>query len=105
MQSLLSAHGVALLYPAGLLKQAVTETQHAKVLIDGFPRVLDQLKDFEQSVGWQHNFHWVELCVLFVHVQPCDTVFYNVPHDAAKERLLKRGQSSPVYALQLPNVL
>jgi adenylate kinase family enzyme len=44
-----------LLCPAGLLKQAVIETQHTKVLIDGFPRVLDQLKEFEHLVGCQHN--------------------------------------------------
>jgi adenylate kinase family enzyme len=35
---------------AGLLKEALSDAQHTKVLIDGFPRVLDQLKEFEQEV-------------------------------------------------------
>jgi adenylate kinase family enzyme len=30
-----------------------------------------------------------------LQVRPCDTaLFYNVPEEAAKERLLKRGQTS-----------
>jgi hypothetical protein len=40
----------SLLHPAGLLKEAVNDAQHTKVLIDGFPRVLDQLKEFEREV-------------------------------------------------------
>lgn len=35
---------------AGLLKEALSDAQHTKVLIDGFPRVLDQLKEFEHEV-------------------------------------------------------
>lgn len=36
---------------AGLLKEALSSAEHSKVLIDGFPRVLDQLGEFEQQVG------------------------------------------------------
>jgi adenylate kinase family enzyme len=35
---------------AGLLKEALSDAKHTKVLIDGFPRVLDQLKEFEKQV-------------------------------------------------------
>jgi adenylate kinase family enzyme len=36
--------------PAGLLKGALSSGEHTKVLVDGFPRVLEQLHDFEQQV-------------------------------------------------------
>jgi adenylate kinase family enzyme len=34
----------------GLLKAALGDAKHTKVLIDGFPRVLDQLTEFESRV-------------------------------------------------------
>eukprot|EP00878_Enallax_costatus_P024111 GHUV01025704.1.p1 GENE.GHUV01025704.1~~GHUV01025704.1.p1 ORF type:complete len:118 (+),score=23.45 GHUV01025704.1:185-538(+) len=34
----------------GLLKDELSKHEHTKVLIDGFPRVLDQLEEFEQQV-------------------------------------------------------
>lgn len=47
----------ALAVPAGLLKGALSSGEHTKVLVDGFPRVLEQLHDFEQEVrqvqAWQ----------------------------------------------------
>jgi adenylate kinase family enzyme len=36
--------------PAGLLKDALSSGEHTKVLVDGFPRVLEQLHEFEQQV-------------------------------------------------------
>jgi adenylate kinase family enzyme len=33
-----------------MLKAALSEAQHTKVLIDGFPRVADQLAEFEAQV-------------------------------------------------------
>jgi hypothetical protein len=41
----------SLLVLPGLLKDALCEAQHTKVLIDGFPRVFDQLKEFEKQVS------------------------------------------------------
>jgi adenylate kinase family enzyme len=35
---------------AGLLKDALSSGEHTKVLVDGFPRVLEQLHEFEQQV-------------------------------------------------------
>lgn len=36
--------------PTGLLRDALSNGAHSKVLIDGFPRVLGQLHEFEQQV-------------------------------------------------------
>lgn len=63
----------------GLLKDALCEAQHTKVLIDGFPRVFDQLKEFEKQVsiwdmgvgGTSSNSSWVQC----LHV----TVTWNSP--------------------------
>ncbi|WIA08042.1 hypothetical protein OEZ85_007512 [Tetradesmus obliquus] len=61
----------------GLLKGALSSGEHTKVLVDGFPRVLEQLHDFEQEV------------------RPCNTaLFYNVAEDIARQRLLQRAESS-----------
>ncbi|KAF8072379.1 GK1 [Scenedesmus sp. PABB004] len=61
----------------GLLRAAIARCGQPRVLIDGFPRKLDQLREFEATVG------------------PCRlALFYSVSEAAARERLRGRGASS-----------
>ncbi|KAF6259163.1 adenylate kinase-domain-containing protein, partial [Scenedesmus sp. NREL 46B-D3] len=61
----------------GLLKEALSSGEHTKVLVDGFPRVLEQLHEFEQQV------------------RPCNTaLYYKLAEDVAVQRLLQRSESS-----------
>jgi len=60
-----------------LLVNAMTSSGSGMFLIDGFPRTLDQLEEFEAKV------------------KPCDGVLvFTVPSNVAVERLLARGESS-----------
>ncbi|KAK9811876.1 hypothetical protein WJX72_011611 [[Myrmecia] bisecta] len=60
-----------------LLKNAMLRSGKSEFLIDGFPRALDQAKDFERDV------------------KPCERVlFFECPLDTMKERLLERGKTS-----------
>lgn len=50
--ALRKSFNITLLLPfAGLLQEAINNEQRKKFLIDGFPRVLDQLGEFERQVG------------------------------------------------------
>jgi len=61
-----------------LLKAAMARADPSTVvLIDGFPRSLDNLEGFEQQVG---------MCSL--------TLFFDVSEDVMEARLLERGKSS-----------
>jgi len=60
-----------------LLKNAIRKAKQKTVLIDGFPRALDQADEFEK-----------EVC-------PCKLVlFFDCPKDVLVERLLDRGKTS-----------
>eukprot|EP00798_Chlamydomonas_sp_ICE-L_P009185 gene9185-16322_t len=58
-----------------LISKAIKTSGGTKFLVDGFPRTLDQLQDFE--------------------VQACDGVLvFTIPDDVAVSRLVARGESS-----------
>eukprot|EP00179_Madagascaria_erythrocladioides_P004523 CAMPEP_0198312022 /NCGR_PEP_ID=MMETSP1450-20131203/3565_1 /TAXON_ID=753684 ORGANISM="Madagascaria erythrocladiodes, Strain CCMP3234" /NCGR_SAMPLE_ID=MMETSP1450 /ASSEMBLY_ACC=CAM_ASM_001115 /LENGTH=389 /DNA_ID=CAMNT_0044014947 /DNA_START=41 /DNA_END=1210 /DNA_ORIENTATION=+ len=61
----------------GLLGKAISTTDAKAVLIDGFPRQLDQAGAFEKDVS---DFE----CVLF----------FDCPEEVMEQRLLKRGETS-----------
>eukprot|EP00798_Chlamydomonas_sp_ICE-L_P016500 gene16500-22726_t len=61
----------------GLISQAMATSGGHRFLVDGFPRTLDQLQEFESQI------------------QPCDGVLvFHVPEDVAVARLLERSASS-----------
>lgn len=61
----------------GLLKAAIESTSAPGVLIDGFPRQLDQAGAFEKDVS---DFEFV--------------LFFNCPEEEMEKRLLERGKTS-----------
>ncbi|EAY19041.1 Adenylate kinase family protein [Trichomonas vaginalis G3] len=61
----------------GLLKKEILEQGKDVYLIDGFPRAMDQLNSFEETIT------------------PCSAVIYlDVPDEILTERLLKRAETS-----------
>lgn len=63
--------------PAELLVNAMTESGMTRFLVDGFPRTVDQLREFEEKI------------------QPADFVLvFTVPEEVAVERLVARGADS-----------
>ncbi|PNW80088.1 hypothetical protein CHLRE_08g377350v5 [Chlamydomonas reinhardtii] len=61
----------------GILFNAMSDSGATRFLVDGFPRTLDQLRDFDSQI------------------KPCDGVLvFSVPEDVAVERLLARGATS-----------
>lgn len=60
-----------------ILKQAIKKSGAKKFLVDGYPRTLDQAKEFEGSVCPARQ-----------------VLFFDVDEETLKSRLLKRGESS-----------
>mmetsp|Transcript_12552 Transcript_12552/g.38353 ORF Transcript_12552/g.38353 Transcript_12552/m.38353 type:complete len:379 (-) Transcript_12552:1396-2532(-) len=61
----------------GLLRKAIENSSKKGILIDGFPRKLDQAGQFEYTVS---DFEFV--------------LFFDCPEQVMEERLLKRGETS-----------
>jgi len=60
-----------------LLKRALDKKPGATFLVDGFPRSLEQVREFEQMIG-----------------APTNVLFFDVSRDAMTARLLERGKTS-----------
>ncbi|KAG2452367.1 hypothetical protein HYH02_002613 [Chlamydomonas schloesseri] len=61
----------------GILFNAMSDSGASRFLVDGFPRTLDQLRDFDSQI------------------KPCDGVLvFTVPEEVAVERLVARGATS-----------
>jgi UMP-CMP kinase family protein len=61
-----------------LIKKAIFSASHKKVLVDGFPRAMDQAHEFTQVTGVECEF----------------CLFFDCPEDILVDRLLERGKTS-----------